>query len=307
MNQMDGQRTTETEPTTVENINMDVTESEDETMEWDDIPIILLDLETSGLDMECDILQIGAKCGKKTFDIYINPTKLIPRRATHFNGLSNSPDCDFLMYNGEKVASVPLQIAMEKFLQWLSSFERKCCIVAHNLNFDGSRMFVALVRCSLISEFSNVILGFTDSLLVLQTIRGRTGINSIKYLTEEFSICATGAHNAIYDCKILHEILIECNVTAKTLIQYATPFEEKIDIWTRQIETFRIKATLMPLDVGESIRKKIASAGINMSILQSTYSDSGPDGIKILFNDDEKLKRIRDVSFSKIIDSLENM
>lgn len=73
--------------------------------------IVLLDLETSGFEINCNILQIGAKCGKKSFLIYINPVRDISENASRANGLTNS--YGELMYHGRKVPSVPMRAVLE--------------------------------------------------------------------------------------------------------------------------------------------------------------------------------------------------
>ncbi|XP_015609884.2 uncharacterized protein LOC107274841 [Cephus cinctus] len=52
-------------------------------------PVILVDLESSGLGQDCDILQIAATCGSKTFATYVNPIQQISISATGANGLTN--------------------------------------------------------------------------------------------------------------------------------------------------------------------------------------------------------------------------
>ncbi|KAK0074940.1 hypothetical protein PV326_012042 [Microctonus aethiopoides] len=47
--------------------------------------VVLLDLETSGLHHDCDILQIAAACNGKKFNSYINPNGPIPIAATIAN------------------------------------------------------------------------------------------------------------------------------------------------------------------------------------------------------------------------------
>lgn len=63
-----------------------------------EIAIVLVDLETSGFEINCDILQIGAKCGTKSFDIYINPIKDISVSASQANNLTSC--YGDLLYNG---------------------------------------------------------------------------------------------------------------------------------------------------------------------------------------------------------------
>ncbi|XP_011171636.3 uncharacterized protein LOC105204279 [Solenopsis invicta] len=75
-----------------------------------DIAIVLLDLETSGFEMNCDILQIAAKYGKNSFDIYVNPVQDISVSASQANDLTSC--YGELMYNGRQVPSVPIRAAL---------------------------------------------------------------------------------------------------------------------------------------------------------------------------------------------------
>lgn len=78
--------------------------------------IVFLDLETSGLSKDCDILQIAAKCGRSTFATYIHPKKQISAAATEANGLTNCHD--LLMLHGVIVDSISLRVAMSNLQQW---------------------------------------------------------------------------------------------------------------------------------------------------------------------------------------------
>ncbi|XP_011883888.1 PREDICTED: uncharacterized protein LOC105571031, partial [Vollenhovia emeryi] len=114
----------------------------------DENAIILLDLETSGLEMNCDILQIGAKYNKNSFSIYINPVRDISENATRPNGLTNS--YGELLYHGTKVQSVPIRAALLGCLQdWLTSLGKRCYITTHNLTFDGPRLLKAISKYGL--------------------------------------------------------------------------------------------------------------------------------------------------------------
>lgn len=120
-----------------------------------DIAIVLLDLETSCFEMNCDILQIAAKYGKKSFNIYVNPVQDISFSASQANGLTSC--YGELMYNGRQVPSVPIRAALGSLHEWLTSLGKKCCIATHNLSFDGPRFMKQVIKCSLINGFSEVI------------------------------------------------------------------------------------------------------------------------------------------------------
>lgn len=51
--------------------------------------VILLDLETSGFEAVCNILQIAAKCDTNTFATHINLAQQISAKATEAHGLIN--------------------------------------------------------------------------------------------------------------------------------------------------------------------------------------------------------------------------
>lgn len=84
--------------------------------------IVYFDLETTGLDMSAEIVQIAAKCGRYEFSVYVNPTKEISRSATKVTGLSN--DGGFLCPNGKAVEHSNQKEALLAFKQFLESLSK---------------------------------------------------------------------------------------------------------------------------------------------------------------------------------------
>jgi hypothetical protein len=83
-----------------------------------EIPIVLLDLETSGFEINCDIFEITVK--KTTFATYVNPSWQVSATATATNGLMN---CNGeLVYHGVKVQSAPMRLALVGFIECLGLF-----------------------------------------------------------------------------------------------------------------------------------------------------------------------------------------
>jgi hypothetical protein len=128
-----------------------------------EIPIVPLDFETSGFEANGDILQIAAKCGKTTFETYVNPSRQVSARATAANGLVNYSDD--LVYHVVKVEVAPMRLALVSFIEWLGLF-KKCCIAVHNVAFDGPRLFRVIFKYSFVDEVAEVICDFTDTLHV---------------------------------------------------------------------------------------------------------------------------------------------
>ncbi|XP_074102212.1 uncharacterized protein LOC141529528 [Cotesia typhae] len=146
--------------------------SEEDTCEY---LIILLDLETSGFEADCDILQIAAQCGKKIFATYIDPVRQISQKPSEAHGLTNCSGK--LFYYGKQVESVSLRLALSNLYEWLKSLGKKCCIATHNLAFDGPRLFRAIDKNILTSDYSEVVYGFVDT---LKKIREKRGIREKK-------------------------------------------------------------------------------------------------------------------------------
>lgn len=244
-------------------------------------PVVLFDLETSGLDKNCDILQVAAKYGNKKFNVYVKPTKEISANATAANGLINCQGD--LLYRGVKVDSVPMRLALVNLLEWLKSIGKKCYLAAHNLSFDGPRLFRMISKYSLLDDYSEIVCGFIDTLEVIRKTtnkRGR-GACSISGLSNTLKISSVGAHNAIYDCDILSKILYKLDITGAILIKTAHSFQDKIRYWKNEAVASKNLSTLLPLQstVGAAIRKKLALVGYTMQILQTIYDQCGKNGL----------------------------
>jgi len=123
----------------------------------------------------------------------------------------------------------PLRAAIGNLLQWLNSLMKKCYIAAHNLNFDGPRLFDAISFCSLNDDFSNVIEGFIDTLQVIRKEIERKSKTkcTLTELANWLSISCVNAHNAIQDVSMLEEMIKKSNISYETLIKYAVNYADK--------------------------------------------------------------------------------
>lgn len=279
--------------------------SEEDTGEY---LIVLLDLETSGFEADCDILQIAAQCRKEKFSTYINPIQQISLKASEAHGLTNCSG--ELYYYGRKVVSVPLRLALSNLYEWLKSLGRKCCIATHNLAFDGPRLFKAIVKNNLISDFSEVTYGFVDTLKIIRKVTGKKtkGSCTISGLADSLDIPKVEAHNAINDCAILHKILQKLKICSSVSINSATPFLEQSKSWEFAVTTKKNIDSLLPLRsaVSLSIGQKLARAGITMNILKSKYDPLDDKSLERFLVEKIKTKQLESLqktTIKKIINS----
>ncbi|XP_058803404.1 uncharacterized protein LOC131671175 [Phymastichus coffea] len=274
-------------------------------------PVIYFDLETSGLHTECDILQIAAKCGKISFNVYIYPVQDISAAASAIHGLRKYEGD--LMLQSEKVHSVSLRIAMGQFLHYLLPFNKKCYLAAHNLNFDGPRLLNAINKCSLTDEFSKVLEGFIDTLPVIKKCTERTGKGActITSLANWLNISSLNAHDATKDVAILEKIIKKLAISYDHLVNCGHSYVQITDKWLDDARVRRLLPTLNPLlnVVGNEIRKKLIRANITIELLKTTYFSYGITGVFDLLSEKINNKPIvtaHKPTIKKIVDWLES-
>lgn len=95
-----------------------------------DFALVYFDLETSGLDKKCDILQIAAKCDDMSFSVYVTPNKAINSSASKVTGLTERHGQ--LYFNNNFVISSPLSDALLSFNAFPKLFQKPCILIAHN-------------------------------------------------------------------------------------------------------------------------------------------------------------------------------
>ena len=254
--------------------------SEEEGTVNKDVPIVYLDLETSGYHRSCEILQIAAKCGKFKYNEYVTPTKQISPAATAIHGLRKY-EAD-LMLHGKKFESVSLRIAVSNLFEFLKSLNKQCYIAAHNSNFDGPRLIDAITACNLHDEFENRIVGFMDTLTVIkfETLRTGKGECTLTGLAKWLKISNFDAHNACQDVIILEKIIKKAEITYESLSSAAKKYDELKKKWNNDKFIQEMLPSLQSMNNVTSLetRKKLITAGIIIQRLTEAYSTSDSAG-----------------------------
>lgn len=110
-----------------------------------------------------EICQLAAIHGTDEFNVYIVPSRGISPSAAAVNKLSVKNG--HLFYDGRPVATVQLNVAIGRFLDWLLSLKRPCLLFAHNAKlFDAKHLQRALEKSNQITRFQKFIPGFCDTL-----------------------------------------------------------------------------------------------------------------------------------------------
>lgn len=246
--------------------------------------IVVFDIETSGLKITCDVLQISMKCGDALFNMYIDPSQSIPRKVSEVHGITNEQG--ELYHRGVKVLSSPLRVVLGELLRYLQSFGKPCILTAHNCAFDGPRLTRIIKEVSLVDEFSNVIAGFVDTLVLFRkkfpSRRSKGSCTLTTLAVETLQLSPEGAHDASYDVFLL-EKLVRHHFDYNDLTANIKSFDTVLQAPGQAARTERILKTLDPLEtvVSNGVRKKIASAGISYELIVATY-EKGEQAVRDL-------------------------
>ncbi|CAH0548036.1 unnamed protein product [Brassicogethes aeneus] len=250
-----------------------------------DFEIVFFDLETGGFAYEDDILQIGLRYQEKWEGIYVTPTKRISPSASEVHNLTNIGE--ELFFHGIQIPSVPLQAALKKTLDFLLTTNKPCVLVAHNVNFDSTRLINALLKTGQIEEFSKIIFGFVDTLPLFRNMLNRQNNCSLGFLAKEANIKACGAHDALADVLILQKLIKHHQISDEQLLSQVSQFNYEVSKQIAKNHARMILKTLSPLEgtVSEGMMNKMAAAGIDFPTIIDTYITLGEDGIYMLFTE----------------------
>ncbi|XP_043285641.1 uncharacterized protein [Venturia canescens] len=255
-------------------------------IENDENLFVFFDLETAGLKDTCDILQIACKSGNIEFNKYMKPRHAIPSRASEIHGITSAEG--ELYHNGQQVFSQSASNVLEELCIYLNNFKKPCIFVAHNCSFDAPRLMRIIVNCSVIEKFKPLIAGFCDTLPLFRKKfpeRKSKGQNSLTTLATETlsNISIENAHDASYDTFLLQE-LVRCHFSVDELAKDCKSFDDILQLLLNKPKIANTMQTLAPLDtiISCAMRKRLAIAGVNYSLIVSTFHRNEKEAIELL-------------------------
>lgn len=151
----------------------------------------------------CDIVQLSAISGERSFNVYIFPRCPIDCGASRVTGLTTHGQ--ILLLHGQPVQTVPLREALNLFISFLQTFNRPI-LVGHNCKrFDCPVLLRILSEFYLLGEFEDVVSGYLDTLLLSREMFTLQKYSQ-PFLVQYFLQRSYGAHDAIEDVQALQEL-----------------------------------------------------------------------------------------------------
>lgn len=259
----------------------------------DNNPLIVFDLETTGLARTSDILQIACVCGDRQFSVYTRPTCSISIGASAATGLTYYGGV--LKLKGEAVDSVTIAEGLKQFVDFVSSFPR-AVLIGHNIqSFDVPVLIHNLSKHKLLERFEECIYGFVDTLKLSKRIYPKAEFGNYRQenLVQKLLGETYCAHNAEADVEVLQRL-----------------FLEKLKVNCNGEDLFRLsyyscKASLEPLVkmkvISSVTMRKLVGLSLNLAKLKVIHKRDPNNGIRNVFSDPIANSKRCKVSKSKAV------
>lgn len=240
--------------------------------------IVFFDLETSGLHLHCNILQIAMKCGVTTFNMYINPNTPVSKRVSIISGLSWVEGELYL--HGLKVQSHPLKFVLKEMLNVLKNFNKRCILVAHNCSF-APRLICNIKNSSLLDDFNDVIIGFCDILVLIKKQfpeKRKKEQCTLRTLADELSLPIEDVHDASHNVYLLEQISLR-HLNTDDIVNNYESFTDVVNKVEHKVNATKVEHTFKDVqDVfSKTVIKRLATTGISYNDIVSTFKNKGKE------------------------------
>jgi len=161
-----------------------------------ELPILVLDTETTGLDVAQDrVVSIGAvrlHGGRIyraiSFDRLVNPGQPIPPRSTAVHGITDAMVAD----------AAPFEAVFRDLVPLLEG----CLLLGHNAPFDIAMLRGECARAGVALQDPP----FLDTLLLVAALDPAAEALGLEHLAERFGVDVHGRHTALGDCLVTAEV-----------------------------------------------------------------------------------------------------
>jgi len=272
----------------------------------DNIAYIFFDIETGGFSPTKDILQIAMKSEKTVLSVYLTPSKFIDKKASEITGLTSTGRQLFLY--GKQVPTVTKRIAITKVLDYLKGFEKKVVLIAHNCNFDSSRLITLIDSLSMLSLFEDVIEGFVDTLPLFRTKFPKRKSNKLENLAQDLlNFSVENAHNATFDVEIL-EKLTTTYLSWNDIWNSKFSVEDVLQKIKKCVEEKKLSPTYAPISsvISKQLIKNLSREGISFNIIIDKFLE-GKDVFKSFLMDGDNPLIKKNIIVDNIIEFLDSL
>lgn len=265
--------------------------------------LVFFDLETTGFEMDCDVIQLSAMIGNRKFNQYIVPSKPIAWQATEITGLIFKSGS--LYHHNHKVEAVFLEEALLSFISWVKPLA-PVILVAHNCySFDSRRLLSIAKRCELENALKEVVIGFIDTLPLFRKIY--PNLENYKQVTIVAEILKESytAHDALADVQALQKIVSSAkSINSHTLVDFSFTYKSLLELMNYEEKGRMNTKTLQPLSssnhLSNSMAETIGKSGLAFSHLKCAFVQGGKELLEQVLSQPDRKGKPR-VTQSKLV------
>ncbi|XP_033490676.1 protein PML-like [Epinephelus lanceolatus] len=169
-------------------------------------PLVFFDVETTGLDKSCEIVQLAAVSGGHSLNLYIIPRSRIQRGAAKVTGFRVRRQRLYL--HRQLVLTNSLREVLVSFIAFLKMLGRPL-LIGHNIRrFDCRLLARALDELDLRADFESAVFGCVDTLPLAREMLKDRGLRSFRQenLVRELLGVNYKAHDALEDVRALQAL-----------------------------------------------------------------------------------------------------
>ncbi|XP_054476680.1 protein PML-like [Anoplopoma fimbria] len=179
--------------------------------------LVFFDLETTGLDQSCEIVQLAAVSGGHSLNLYVVPRCRMQRGASKVTGFRVRRRRLYL--HRQLVLTNSLREVLVSFIAFLRMLGRPL-VLGHNIRrFDCRLLVRALDELDLRVEFESAVSGYIDTLPLSRELLKDSGIQSFRQtnLVAELLGVDYKAHDALEDVRALQALYSVLQPTAELI------------------------------------------------------------------------------------------
>ncbi|XP_029952592.1 uncharacterized protein LOC115392192 [Salarias fasciatus] len=183
-------------------------------------PLVFFDLETTGLDKKCEIVQLAAVSGDHSLNLYVVPRCRMQRGASRVTGFCVRRQR--LYQHRHPVLTNTLREVVVSFIAFLRMFRRPL-VVGHNIrHFDCPLLARALDELDLRAEFESCVSGCVDTLPLARELLKDRRLQSFRQenLVRELLGLHYRSHDALEDVRALQALYGVLQPTAEVVCRH---------------------------------------------------------------------------------------
>ncbi|KAJ8685753.1 hypothetical protein QAD02_021546 [Eretmocerus hayati] len=241
---------------------------------YQDCEIVVFDIETTGLCLTDEIVQLAAVCGEADFNVYILPRKKFSPEAASVTKMKKVDDKLFV--GDAEVEILSARGAFMSFLYFLKSRKKPCILVAHNgFGFDAPRVLKLAGSLHLMKEFKTFVKGFGDTWYMLkdrlpERVQKKLSFSQPDLVKDYLNGDGIdNAHNALADVKMLQNLITKLKINMVTIIINTRSFEFMTDQKSADPSAINCMESLHDEKVTRDIKLRLSKAGLSRLKLEA--------------------------------------